>query len=174
MPLYAAHAPQGAPTLAAADRVALVPQGFSWPAFFFGPWWLLAKGLWCALLGWFALSALMGAAYALIGAPYPALAAAQLMVALFLGLEGARLRSNALARAGRPLADLVAAPDDQVALKTFFERWSEEAPPPPSAPREPAPDASGPRPSGGGANSLRQPVLGLFPEPGGRDRGGRS
>lgn len=172
MPLYAAHAPQGAPTLAAADRVALVPQGFSWPAFFFGPWWLLAKGLWRALLGWFAVTALMGAAYALIGAPYPALAAAQLMIALYLGLEGARLRSNALARGGRPLADLVAASDDQVALKTFFERWSEAEPPPAPAPREPSPDAAGPRPAGAG--SLRQPVLGLFPEPGGRDRGGRS
>ena len=164
MPLYAAHAPNGAPSLPAADRVALVPQGFSWPAFFFGPWWLAAKRLWLALAGWLvATLVLIGGGYAL-GAPVAAIYLAQALVALWLGLEAARLRSAALARAGRPLADVVAAPDEDVALRAFFARWleGEDAPEPP--PPAPAP------PRAPGEASLRQPVVGLFPRPWGRER----
>ena len=165
MPLYAAHAPPGLPTLAGSDRVTLVPQGFSWSAFVFGPWWLAARGLWRALLGWALASlALIGGAYAL-GASAGALVAIQGLIALFLGLEAANLRSAALGRSGRPLVDMVAAADDDTALKAFFARWLEDdagAPPAPAAPSGPA------RPLGDA--SLRQPVTGLFPRAWDRSR----
>jgi hypothetical protein len=170
MPLYAAHAPPGPPSLAGADRVALVQQGFSWPAFVLGPWWLAAMRLWLALIGWIVVTlALIGGGYTL-GAPVAALYLAQALVALWLGLEAARLRSAALARAGRPLADVVAAPDEGVALRAFFARWLEgedvAAPPPPA--ERPAESPAPPRAPG--EASLRQPVVGLFPQPWGRER----
>lgn len=37
----------------------LVPEGFSWGAFLFGPFWLLLKGLWLPLVGWLLLLALL-------------------------------------------------------------------------------------------------------------------
>lgn len=164
MPLYAAHAPPGPPSLAGADRVALVPQGFSWPAFVFGPWWLAAKRLWLALVGWLVATLALIVGFHALGAPVAALYLAQALIALWLGLEAARLRSAALARAGRPLADVVAAPDEDVALRAFFARWleGEDAPEPP--PPAPAP------PRAPGEASLRQPVVGLFPQPWGRER----
>lgn len=169
MPLYAVHAPKGPPSLADADRVTLVRQGFSWAAFLFGPLWLLAKGLWRALIVWaLAAVALSLCGYAL-RAPPGSISAAQFLVALYLGLEAATLRSAALARSGRPLVDMAAASDEDAALRAFFGRWLARSEP--VAPREAAPSQAPlapPRPPVPAA--LRQPVTGLFPEPGGRSR----
>lgn len=168
MPLYAAHAPKGPPTLQGADRVTLVRQGFSWPAFLFGPWWLIAKGLWRALIVWALVAVVLIVGGAVLRAAPGSIFAAQLLIQLYLGLEAATLRSAALGRSGRPLADMVAAPDEDVALRAVFARWltgEREAPSPSPAP---PPPPLAPRPAGPAA--LRQPVMGLFPEPGGRSR----
>ena len=168
MPRYAAHAPPGPPSTASADRVALALQGFSWLALLFGPWWLAFHRLWRALLGWIvATVALTVGGYAL-GAPPAAVYVGQALIALWLGLQGADLRSAALARSGRPLVDIVAAADEDAALAAFFARWLEDgAAEPAAAPPPPAPPAPSRAP---GEASLRQPVLGLFPQPWGRPR----
>lgn len=169
MAIYAAHAAKGPATLAGADRVRLAPQGFSWPAFLFGPFWLLAKGLWRALLVWLAADILLAVAAATLGLGPQPLTLAQLAIALFLGLEGGALRSAALERSGLPLADIVAAPDEDLALRAFFARWLENDPTPqPAAAAPPAPLSTPIRTTG--AASLRQPVIGLFPDSGGRER----
>jgi anti-sigma-K factor RskA len=163
MPLYAAYAPRGPLTLEACDEAALVPQGFSKPAFFFGPLWLAAKGLWRALLGWTLAMAALAVMVVAFGLPPIALLAVEALFALYLGVEAPALRGAALTRSGRPLVDVLAAADEQVALKALFADWSglrQTADAPTRAASEP------PRPPAGG--SIRQPVLGLFPEPGGR------
>jgi hypothetical protein len=168
MPLYAAHAPKGPASLAGADRVRLAPQGFSWPAFLFGPLWLIAKGLWRALLVWAAADVLLGVASATFGLGPTPLTLAQFAIGLFLGLEAGALRSAALERSGLPLADIVAAPDEDLALRAFFARWLAQPAPQPAAPTPPAPPSTPIRTTG--AASLRQPVIGLFPDSGGRER----
>jgi len=167
MPIYAVHAPKGPPSLAAADRVTLVRQNFSWPALLLGPWWLAARALWRALIVWAVLAAALIVGAAALGVPPGAIAAALALIALYLGLEAANLRSAALARSGRPLVDMVAAADEDSALGAFFARWTAQGEPVQPPPREPSAAAPA-RPAG--PTALRQPVLGLFPEPGGRAR----
>lgn len=170
MPIYAAHAPKGPPSLAAADRVTLVRQGFSWRAFLFGPWWLAASSLWRALIVWAITVAVVIFGAGALGAPDGAIFAALALIALYLGLEAAALRSAALDRAGRPLADILAAGDEDSARSAFYARWLAQAeaaaPQSPTPTREPSAPAP-PRPSY--TTAPRQPVLGLFPDPAGRD-----
>jgi hypothetical protein len=138
---------------AAAARAAFVRDGFCWPAFLFGPLWLLARGLWLALGAW-----CLGAAIVLVGAHYaraPGLAVDGLywLSALWLGLEGPGMIAAARRRAGFRLVDITVGANATAAEHGFFSRWVAEPPassPPPSAvPTAPA------------------HVIGLFPEAGG-------
>ncbi|QLP97128.1 MAG: DUF2628 domain-containing protein [Rhodoblastus sp.] len=130
MPIYAAHAPKGPPSLAAADRVTLVRQGFSWRAFLFGPWWLAASSLWRALIVWAITVAVVIFGAGALGAPDGAIFAALALIALYLGLEAAALRSAALDRAGRPLADILAAGDEDSARSASTRAgWLRPKPP---------------------------------------------
>ena len=87
----------------------LVKEGFSWGAFFLGPFWLAAHRAWIA-------TALSLAAYVLIAAllPRPASAILAAGLALGLGLLGFDLRRWALENRGYLLIHVLAAgnPDD--------------------------------------------------------------
>lgn len=156
MPIYAVHAPEGAPVSAeTAEQIALVREGFDKAAFLFGPFWLIANRLWRALAGWLVVIVAILIAAWLLRLPAPAVGGLNLIVALWLGLEAPALKAAALARRGFAVVDVAVAPDQEFAERAFFARWS-GAP----APAQPAAPAS---PRG------RAPqVLGLFPEPGGR------
>ncbi len=155
MAIYAVHCPAGDGDAATFERAKFLKLGFCAAAFVFGPIWLLAHRLWRPLALW-ALSAALagfGLAQGVLGAD----AAVWLygLSALYLGLEGRALQGAALARRGRPLADVVCAADSSTAELGFFER-AFAAPAPRGAPRPyPAPPSSAP-----------PQVLGLFPEAG--------
>ena len=135
MPIYAVHAPRtpGATIEVAdraADRVAFVREGFSEPAFLFGPLWLVRHGLWRALIVWVVVILVIAVGAALLRLP-PAAALALLgLVNLWLGVEGAGLRSAALTRGGRPLVDVVASEDEAAGERIFFARWPGATPAP--------------------------------------------
>lgn len=85
---------------AAFERAVFVRDGWSWGAFLFGPFWLMAKGHW--LTG---LVALIGLALALAGITLVpvgagAKAALWLLLAWLFGIEGSSLRRFALRRGG--------------------------------------------------------------------------
>ena len=87
-----------------------VKEGFSWPAFFFGPFWLLWHRLWPEAAG-------VGiAALATLALPPAAGLAASFLLALLLGLEGNALRRWALRRRGWREADIIAAASADEAL----------------------------------------------------------
>jgi predicted outer membrane lipoprotein len=95
----------------------LVREGFSWGAFIFGPFWLLARRAWIA--GVLALCASVAIA-ALAAEPVRSLLS--LTLAWVLGLTGQDLRRAALQRRGYLLAHVVAAADGDAALARLLAR----------------------------------------------------
>jgi len=95
----------------------LVREGFSWGAFIFGPFWLLAQRAWIAgvlvLCAFVAISVL---------AAEPARSLLNLALAWLLGLTGHDLRRGALERRGYLLAHVVAAGDGDSALARLLAR----------------------------------------------------
>jgi hypothetical protein len=158
MTIFAAHcAPEFRRSSEALAQARVFRLGFVWPAFFFGPLWLIARRLWRPLALWIVAAAAVGAA-ATHGLLNPGAAFwLFFLAALYLGVEGRALEAAALTRRGRPLADVVFAADSSSAERAFFARAVDltevaQAPPPERG-----------RPSAGAAHA----VIGLFPEAGG-------
>ena len=155
MAIYRVLIPVGAADPAAlAERADFIREGFSWPAFLFGPVWLLARGLWRALGVW-SLGALIVALTVFYGRT-PDFAANWLyfLSAVWLGLEGQGLVAAAKRRAGFRFVDIVAGADAAAAEHGFFSRWLADAAPASPAARPNVPVA-------------QAHVIGLFPEAGG-------
>ena len=149
--------PDGAEPALAAERARFVRDGFSWPALLFGPFWLLARGLWLALIIWILGAVLVSLA---IRNGYLAGGAGgwlYFLSVLFLGVEGRKLVAGAVERRGLVFADVIVAPNRSTAEEIFFNRWPFDAGPPPSSPPSPR------------ANIAVAPthVIGMFPEAGG-------
>jgi hypothetical protein len=150
MKLYAIHAPLTVDAVAGPEGARAARTGFSLAALLFGPLWLLARGLWLALLAYAILAA---AAIGLVRAGVLSAEAATALAALgqlYLAVEGRALALAARERAGRPLVDLVHAHSALEAEKIYLDRVLRPVPP---APRRGAPPAP-------------IDVIGLFPEPG--------
>jgi hypothetical protein len=154
MTIYSVHVPSNGPAFnVAADRVHFERQGFAWAAFFFGPFWLLARGLWRALLVWLIGAALVGVALALGYISEDAAKLLAFLAALYLGLAGSGLASAAYDRGRWRLADIAIGPDRATAERNFFSRWS--------AAETPSPRRSSPPPPPPGGD-----IIGLFPDSG--------
>jgi hypothetical protein len=95
----------------------LVREGFSWGAFFFGPFWLLAQRAW--ITGVLALCAAVAVA---VLAAEPVRPLLSLALAWLLGLNGQDLRRAALHRRGYLLAHVVAADNGDAALARLLDR----------------------------------------------------
>lgn len=157
----APHADPGDP--AALERATLVRDGFSWAAFVAPGLWLFWHRHWLAGLAAWIVVVGLAVGLAAAGARPGTIVAAELILHVLFGLEGASLRRLSLARAGRPVRDVVVASDLSDAEAKSFARWLAPGEGPVrAAPRAVVPVAGRP---GFGAPG---PVLGLFPEPGGR------
>ena len=95
----------------------LVREGFSWGAFIFGPFWLLARRAWIA-----GVLALCASVAITVLAAEPARGLLSLALAWLLGLAGQDLRRGALERRGFLLAHVVAAADGAAALARLLDR----------------------------------------------------
>ena len=159
MAVYMVYAPpQSAGTrLETAERFVLVRDRFSWPAFWFGPIWMLWHRLWLALLGYLVLLMGLGVAVRLTGGSSAASFVNALAVALLLGSEAASLRRLNLQRRGFTLCGVVVGDDLEAAERRFFSALTGEAKDP-----RPAPAPGPPAPTG------VPDVIGLFPHPGAR------
>ena len=161
MAIYSVHIPgDAADPVKAAERANFLREGFSRPAFLFGPLWLLARGLWRPLGVWCLGAFLVGLAIS-----YGLLAGSAgswlyFIAALFLGLEGKGFVGAAMERRGLQLVDVATGPDLAAAESGFFSRWlaglPAVTPTPPPAARPNAPIAEG-----------HGPIIGMFPEAGG-------
>jgi hypothetical protein len=121
MAVFSVHMP-GASAAALADA-AFVREGFCRAAFFLGPVWLLARGLWLWAALWFVkilvIISLVAAGLLSSGAGLTLV----LLLQLLLGLEANRLIEGRLRRRGYDLAAIVAAPRLDEAEIAFYRQF---------------------------------------------------
>lgn len=134
-----------------AERTIFVREGFSVPAFLFGPLLLLYRRLWLAAIGWCVLAVLLGALARVLHLPAFSTFVLFFLLALMTGLEASTVRQAALRRRGYIFAALLASPTRDDAERAFF-RGEGTRPP---APRPVAP-----------VKPLDTEVIGLFPHAG--------
>ncbi|MDQ8732658.1 DUF2628 domain-containing protein [Bradyrhizobium sp. LHD-71] len=163
MPVYTVHAPSAPEALGDTDRFVFLRDGFHFWAMVFGPIWLIWHRLWLVLIGYLAVSVVVGSALALLGASSGVRTLVLLLLAILMGLEAGSLRRWTYSRGKWRQIDFVVADDEEAAERRFFDRWTEQqdaALPPtytvPTAPNQPRAPSSAP-----------QGIIGLFPEPGG-------
>jgi len=155
MAVYTVHIPPAAPGEAPSpERVVFLRDGFSAPAFLFGPLWLAWRRAFAPAVLWSALLALVLGGGAAFGLNAAAASVLQLALGLLLGFEGPRLVAWSLERKGYTESAVMVADRMDEAEDVFFANW---------------------RPSGGGvttapttaagATAMRPIVGGLFEEP---------
>jgi hypothetical protein len=138
-----------------AQEASFVPEGFSWGAFVFTPFWLLWHRLWLAALLWCAAMAIIFAAP--LGLSLFAKELAVFLIALLCGLEGNQWRRQKLLGVGKPLADIVSADTRDDAEIHFFHRLQERTASLPTVPP--------PLPLRAAQVPAAETAFGLFPEP---------
>jgi hypothetical protein len=154
MAIYRVYIPVGGgDPVSTVERVRFLREGFSWPAFLFGPIWLLARGLWRPFVVWCLGAIIVAFAVSFGRLPNSAGIWLYLLSAAFLGIEGQNLAAAAMERNGFGFADIVTG-DAVAAQRGFFSRWLADAPTAPQAARPNVPIAPA-------------HVIGLFPEAGG-------
>jgi hypothetical protein len=139
-------------------RLAVVKDGFCWPALFIPALWLAYHRLWLGLVLYLAAAALLGLLSEAIGLTGVAGFALSLGFAVFVAAEANDWRRRALERRGWRLVAFLPAADQSEAEWRYLARRlgpAGTAPPPPPFP----PPFSGRRAGGD------TPILGLFAEP---------
>ncbi len=153
MPIFTVHVPPGvADPKRRADAMIVLRDGFSWPAFWFGPLALAYRRLWLAALGWIVIAALILFTSHALQVSRFGTAALFVLLDLLTGMEARGLRQAWLARRGYIFAALLASPDRDAAERTYFHGEGLRA----------APRSALPAPVGSPTE-----VIGLFPRPGG-------
>lgn len=165
MTVYTVHAPvDAAPSEAAADRVQLIPEGFSWGAFLVPPLWLLWNRMWLPFLFYGVVLALMQAGALVL--PEGLVTVIGLAFSVWFALEANAMRRWVLARRGLPMVAVVESADLETAEHRFFAAWL-AAPVRERQPEAAAPEAGAPR-SAPAQRPAPAGVIGLFPDRGGR------
>lgn len=134
------------------EDVVFVPDSWSWPALAFGPLWLAFHRQWLGLAGYLMLFALITGVGLALGLHPTAASALSLLLNAGLALEGHQIRRWRLERAGRPARAVVSARSLEDAEARYFSALPVRQP---EAPRAAMP-------------AVATPVLGVFPQPGGR------
>ncbi|MGE3247596.1 MAG: DUF2628 domain-containing protein [Beijerinckiaceae bacterium] len=129
MAVYTVHIDGTEPQLShSIERMVLTPDGFSRWAFFLGPVWLLARGLWLALAIWLAAATALIMMTVLLKLPPSVLLLSYLAQGIFLGLEAGSLRARKLERKGLALVDIASGFDREDAERRFLSRWIPTSP----------------------------------------------
>ena len=157
MPVYTVHGRNDVSGERAADKFVFVRDGFHFWAFLLTPVWLLWHRLWLAFFVWLILTIVVSIGMSTLGAGPDAVLAADVLLALLMGLEASTLQRWKLSRGNWRQAGIVVADNVESAERRFFDSWngydapstSAGSPPPIRAPQVSTPD-----------------VIGLFPEPG--------
>jgi hypothetical protein len=155
MAVYTVLIPKAAPGEAPPpERIVFLRDGFSTPAFLFGPLWLAWRRAWLPAVLWTAGLALILGGGAALGINPAAASVLQLALGLLLGLEGPRLVAWSLERKGYTESAVMVAARIDEAEDVFFANWR---------PSGVLPTIVTPRP--GGRAAMRSVIGGLFEEP---------
>jgi hypothetical protein len=167
MTIYAVHVPEEARrgSREGLDRTIAVKDGFHWLALFFPLIWLLFNRCWLASLFFVVVALAIALGGPAVGLGEGTVALLEILLALGIAFHAGDIKSRALERRGLPLADVVTADSRDEAERRFFARWigrgAIEPVPQPAGSSAPAAWVA----ATGGAG---QPVIGLFPQAGGR------
>ena len=165
MPTFTVHAPprREGEAPASPERFAFVRDGFHGWAFLLAPLWLIASRLWLAFAAYVAVTVVVAAGLAVLGASASAQGLAAFAVALLVGFEASSIRRWTLTRRGWATLGFVVGEDRDVAERRFFTHWAARGQSAAQPPLEPvvtrAPPVRRGPPTG-------RDVIGLFPEPG--------
>lgn len=119
MAIYTIHSRGFEPEAIGDARV--LRDGFSWDAFWLGPFWLLRHKLYALLAAWIGAVVVLVIATSTVLSPGAGIVIA-LGLELLLGLEAFDLRQAALAKDGYRLVDIIAAETLDEAEISFFRR----------------------------------------------------
>lgn len=158
MPVYTVHGRIDMPADRAADRFVFVRDGFYVWAFLLTPLWLLWRRLWLAFAGWLVLIVAVEAMIYAFGVGREAALAADVLIALMMGLEAGSLWRWKLSRGDWRQAGIVVAATMEEAERRFFASWKGFDGP--STGAGSPPPVRAPQPASGSG------IIGLFPEPG--------
>jgi len=155
MTLFTVHIPvEARDPQEIADRIRVIPEKASLPAFLLGPVWLVAQGAYLAVGAWVGMVVALVGAMVLLGLAPAGLAAIMLLIQVFIGVEGYQMVRAAASRGRFTCVDVVNARDAEEAESLALRRLiAAQQPARPAAPIY--------RP----ANDL--PGIGLFPGAGG-------
>jgi hypothetical protein len=129
MATFTVHVPQAsADAVAAEEKAVFVREGFSVPAFVFGPFWLLWKRAWVPAALWTALLALLAGAGSLLKMPPDNVGVIGFAISAILGFEGDRILAWSLRRRGYVERDVVIGDNEAEAEEVFFGRLRAGAP----------------------------------------------
>jgi hypothetical protein len=163
MAIYTVHEPprREADALAHTERFVFLRDGFSWPAFLFGPLWMLRHRLWLALVAYLiGVAALVYGMRAIGASPFVMVIAIEIF-SLLVGIEASTLRRWKLARRDWTSLGVVVGDDLEAAERRFFDAWVR------GADVSRLPSVATP-PANRGPVTPSHDVIGLFPEPGAR------
>ena len=111
-----------------AEALVFVKDGFSWPAFFFAPIWMLLNNLWLGLACYLVLAAGLAAGADFLGLGEDVTSLAFLVLHLLVGFEADRLQRWTLARKGwRELGAVTGRSRDECE-RSFFDAWLPDQP----------------------------------------------
>jgi hypothetical protein len=132
MAIFTVHTPAKEPF--ATEQHVFLRDGFSFPAFIFGPLWLLWNRAYVAAAGWFALLVVTGFGGSKLdmGEEVPGLI--NFALSLLLGFEGVRLVAWTLERRGFVENGVVSANTAEKAEEAYFQKWNAPPAPPPPPP----------------------------------------
>lgn len=119
MRVYTVH--HRAATLEKAPDVALIKEGFSWPALFFGFIWALWRRLWVVAIAFFVINAAAGAALLALGIGGWGRSSVMFVIALGFGLWGNDVVRWTLKRRGYVETDVVTGTDTDEALRRCLD-----------------------------------------------------
>lgn len=127
---YTVHEPPEPPAerLDRAERIVFVKDGFSLSAALFGPLWILANGLWLALLGYLVVAVLLSISLEAAGAPDHIKSIVFLGLNLLVGFEADALKRWTMDRRGWTQLGSVMGETRNVCERRFFEAWLPSVP----------------------------------------------
>lgn len=118
MRVYTVHVP---PFSHRESDPVLIKEGYSWPAFLFGPLWMLIHRLWLAFVALVVITLIIGVAADAFGiGPIPQ-GIVSLAIAVLVGAHGNDMRRYGLARRGYRDGGVVAARNIDEGLARFID-----------------------------------------------------
>jgi hypothetical protein len=175
--VYTVHQPPvpAADPLQRCEEIELIKEGFSWPAFIFGPLWLIARRMWLVLAGFAAVWLAVQLCFMVLPGGANAAGLAWLVISLGFGMEANQLRRWTLERRGYRTIGVVVGNSLIECEHRFFLSWPDATtaeravptppPVPSSLPQPPPSDADMASRIRGIAEGMRRDLVGPAANP---------